>query len=281
MTSELLFTLKDHRNLPWQIIDADKSDFRIPPLEEIIDYTGIIEAPWGPNGSRTPIIFHIALTFEGEKFVQGKRCGLFSIVVQPKDAAILRALTQRVGKTMSPRDYLKRVVGELAKHPMYPGARLDLIAAHYGARGGKRLFMQYAATAGWATLVARREAKIARFHARERAAGFLDKIVWWLFPDIKPTPPIAIKPEPPADPWRDSRVSELIENMTSGRGLDAGPLKMAGESLFRKMGRDPRLSRVMRPFERGEGTIMASDLDLSFQKRSNLTVVQLDDGSQS
>lgn len=281
MSSELMFKPGYHPNLPWKIDDEDRSDFPIPPLEEIIDFTGIIEAPWGSNGSRAPIVFHVALTFEGVKLLKGEWCWLFSVVVQPKDALLLRSLTERVGGASSPRDYLKLVVKALAKHPMYPGARIDLIGAHYGNRGGKRLFMQYGATAAWATLVARREAKIARFCTREHAAGFLDKISWWFFPDLKPIPPVALNPDPPADPWKDPKVSKLIESMIGGRGLDAGPLKIAGESLFRKMGRDARLRGVMRPFERGGGTIMAhEDLPLAPQRRSNLTVVQLEDSPE-
>ena len=277
MSSEFLF--KAEPNLPWAIIDADKSDYPTSPLEEIVNFDGMIVASWGTNETRFPIVFRIALTFEGMRMIRGVLTGLFSIQVQPKDSLILRALTERVGRTLSPRDYLKRVVAELARHPMYPGARLDLIGAHYGARGGKRLFMSFSGTAGWPMLVAHRQAEIARHNLFMSGASFWDKLVWWLSPSTQPTCPMPLDPNPPSDPWMESGVKDRIEDMIGGRGLDAGPLRMAGDSLLRKMGRDPRLRDVMRPFEMGGGTIMGTDRDLiSFSDtvRSNLTVVQLE-----
>jgi len=120
--NSLLYRPEDYSNtLRLHILDADRTEFPTPPLEEVINMKGIIHAPWGEGGARKKIVWQVSLIFEGIILIKGVSSGLFSIIVQPKDALILRALTERVGRSKSPRDYLKVVVVELAKHPMYPG----------------------------------------------------------------------------------------------------------------------------------------------------------------
>lgn len=275
--NRLLYIPEQHPGLPWVIIDADRSDYGVPSLEKIIDMEGIISAPWASNGALMPICFHIALTFEGIKNDEGTPTGVFSIIVQPKDAAILRALTQRVGEASSPRDLLKKVVATLSKTQMYPGARLDLIGAHYGARGGKRLFMGCSATTGWPILHGRHSARILRAERQWRSRGLLRQLSDYVLGVSAPVFD-QLSSEPPFDPWKVRETSDLIDEMMMGMGLEAGPLKMAGESLFRKIARDPRLCRVMRPFERGGGTVFGGQSsELPKQEgRSTFTIVQIE-----
>lgn len=273
-----IYIPRDHQGLPWVIVDADTSDFVVPPLEQIIDMDGIISAPWAMNGSMVPIVFHVALTFEGFKDVKGTRSGVFSIIVQPKDSAILRSLTERQRHASSPRDLLKQVVAVLSGTQMYPGARIDLIGAHYGARGGKRLFMDYSATAGWPILVARDNMRIGRLKHQWESRGLWDRISDYVMGVPTPKLDQLLSSDPPDDPWKVAETSDIIEGMMMGSGLNAGPLRLAGESLFRKLGRDSRLSGVMRPYERGGGTLFVGDHELVETKgrRSTLTIVQID-----
>jgi len=139
--------------------------------------------------------------------------------------------------------------------------------------------MQYSATSGWHVLVARRQAEILRFHVRNRNSfGLLSAFKRWIFRLPAHLPPDSLECNPPVDPWKDTAVADRIEAMMGGQGLDAGPLKLAGESLFRKMGRDPQLKRVMQPYELGGGTILDADTQDAggLGLRNNLTMIQID-----
>ncbi|NQV90250.1 hypothetical protein HQ487_02480 [Candidatus Uhrbacteria bacterium] len=274
MNSELLYSPKANRGLLWTLRDDDKTNYPLPGYDWLLAEDDVLKAPWGDHGAQTPVTFALTLTFEGIRRTNNERSnmGCFSLVVYPKDAALIKAERERIGNSDSPRDSIKKVIIILSKMPMYPGAQLTLMGAHHGT-AGTRLYLSFSATAGWGAIVSRRDAEIARHHLNH---PWYDRFWNRLMRRPAVLPPEALNLDPPEDPWMEEKNRKAILALIEGKGLGGGPLRLAGESLMRKLCRDPRIEPVASNYHQtGPMTILGSRQDAPSRMPSSLTIVQM------